>query len=90
VSFLDYFELIKYYYNRLKLIQQIKPDGAILVTTPQKLSMDAVRKEITFCRKMKLKIIGLIENMAYFVCPCCNVSFPSYLIKFEISILYLL
>ena len=58
----------------VKLIQQIKPDGAILVSTPQKLSMNAVRKEITFCKKMKLKIIGLIENMGFFVCPCCNVS----------------
>ena len=32
----------------VKLVKQIKPDGAILVSTPQKLSMDAVRKEVYF------------------------------------------
>ena len=33
-----------------------------------------VRRQVTFCRKVGLKIIGLVENMAEFVCPCCEVS----------------
>ncbi len=49
-----------------------RPRGAILVTTPQRLAMDTVRREITFCRKMGIKILGLVENMAGYVCPCCN------------------
>jgi Mrp family chromosome partitioning ATPase len=58
----------------LKLLKSVKPDGALLVTTPQKLSLDTIRKEITFCHKMKLKIIGLVENMSYYKCPCCQVD----------------
>ena len=47
-------------------------DGAILVTTPQAVACDDVRKEATFCRKLGVKIIGLVENMSGYVCPCCN------------------
>ncbi|XP_054155237.1 cytosolic Fe-S cluster assembly factor NUBP2-like [Oppia nitens] len=48
------------------------PDGAILVTTPQDLSIGDVRREITFCRKANINIIGLIENMSGYVCPHCS------------------
>ena len=34
--------------------------------------MNCLRREITFCRKMRLNVIGLIENMSYLKCPCCN------------------
>ena len=57
----------------MRLLKQIRPDGAVIVSTPQRLALDAVRKEITFCKKTKLKIIGVLENMTHFVCPCCNV-----------------
>lgn len=46
--------------------------GAVLVTTPQAVAVDDVRREITFCRKTGVKIIGLVENMSGFVCPSCN------------------
>lgn len=59
----------------MRLLKQIRPDGAVIVSTPQKLSMDAVRKSITFCRKTGLRILGLIENMSAFICPCCNESY---------------
>lgn len=49
-----------------------KPDGCIIVTTPQEISLDTIRKEISFCRKMKLPILGIVENMAGFACPCCQ------------------
>lgn len=49
-----------------------QPDGAIIVTTPQYLSLDDVRKEITFCRQSSIPILGIIENMSGFVCPCCG------------------
>ena len=51
-----------------------KPEGTIIVTTPQEVALATIRKEINFCRKMKLDIIGLVENMSCFVCPCCQVS----------------
>ena len=43
------------------------------MTTPQDVATDTIRKEIQFCRKMGLKIIGLVENMSGYTCPCCEV-----------------
>uniref|UniRef100_A0A069DQV4 Cytosolic Fe-S cluster assembly factor NUBP2 homolog n=1 Tax=Panstrongylus megistus TaxID=65343 RepID=A0A069DQV4_9HEMI len=47
-------------------------DGAILVTTPQNVSLDDVLREVTFCEKTKIPIIGIIENMSGFICPSCK------------------
>lgn len=47
-------------------------DGAIIVTTPQDLSLTDVRKSIDFCRQVKVPIIGVIENMSGLVCPHCQ------------------
>lgn len=47
-------------------------DGAVLVTTPQEVSLLDVRKEIDFCRKAGIRILGLVENMSGFVCPNCT------------------
>ncbi len=49
-----------------------EPDGAVIVTTPQQLAITDVRKCITFCRQLKLPVLGVIENMSGFVCPKCN------------------
>jgi Mrp family chromosome partitioning ATPase len=46
--------------------------GAVLVTTPQEVSLLDVRKQISFCRKMKVPLVGVIENMSTFVCPKCT------------------
>ncbi|CAG0917814.1 unnamed protein product [Notodromas monacha] len=48
------------------------PKGAVIVTTPQEVSLLDVRKEINFCKKVKLPILGVVENMKRFVCPSCN------------------
>lgn len=53
-------------------IQEWNPDGAILVTTPQGVAIGDVRREISFCRKTGVNILGLIENMSGFVCPTCT------------------
>ena len=47
-------------------------DGAVLVTTPQAVAVGDVRREVTFCRKVGLKILGIIENMSGYVCPNCS------------------
>ena len=47
-------------------------DGAILVTTPQEVALQDVRKEINFCRLTGIKILGVIENMSGFSCPNCH------------------
>ncbi|KAF6126143.1 nucleotide binding protein 1 [Phyllostomus discolor] len=47
-------------------------DGAVVITTPQEVSLQDVRKEINFCHKVKLPIIGVVENMSGFICPKCK------------------
>lgn len=51
--------------------------GAVVVTTPQAISISDVKKELNFCKKTGVRVLGVVENMAGFVCPncseCCNV-----------------
>jgi len=47
-------------------------DGAVIVTTPQKVAVVDVRKSITFCRRLQVPVLGVIENMSGFVCPKCG------------------
>ncbi|KAI1007104.1 Cytosolic Fe-S cluster assembly factor [Podosphaera aphanis] len=54
------------------LVKESGIDGAVVVTTPQETSLLDVRKEIDFCRKAGIKILGIIENMSGFVCPKCT------------------
>ena len=54
--------------------------GAVIVTTPQEVAVADVRREVDFCRKTKVPILGFVENMSGFVCPKCStrsVVFPS-------------
>lgn len=46
--------------------------GAVLVTTPQAVSVSDVRKEINFCAKTRIPVLGVIENMSGYACPCCG------------------
>jgi len=47
-------------------------DGAVLVTTPQAVAVGDVRRELTFCRKVGLPVLGIVENMSGYVCPHCS------------------
>ncbi len=47
-------------------------DGAVVVTTPQDIAIEDVRKSISFCEKVQLPILGVIENMSGFICPHCG------------------
>lgn len=58
--------------EHLALVNYIKPHCCVIVTTPQKLSLNDVRRQISFSKKVGIEIIGLIENMSRFVCPKCN------------------
>lgn len=46
--------------------------GAVVVTTPQAISTSDVRKELNFCVKTGVDVVGVIENMAGYMCPCCG------------------
>ncbi|OEU58910.1 MAG: ATPase [Desulfobacterales bacterium C00003104] len=54
-------------------VAQTIPDAyAIIVTTPQEVSLADVRRSINFCKQVDMKILGLIENMGPFACPHCG------------------
>ncbi|XP_045450681.1 cytosolic Fe-S cluster assembly factor NUBP1 homolog [Melitaea cinxia] len=56
----------------VQYLSQAGVTGAIVVTTPQEVALLDVRKEIQFCQKVGLPIIGVVENMSLFVCPNCK------------------
>lgn len=47
-------------------------DGAVIVTTPQKVAAVDVRKSLTFCRQLHVPVLGVVENMSGFACPKCG------------------
>jgi len=53
-------------------LKETNPDGAIIITTPQEVALADVRKEINFCKKVGLPVLGVVENMSGFVCPKCT------------------
>jgi len=54
-------------------VAQTVPDAkALIVTTPQEVSLADVRKSINFCRQVNMEILGLVENMSGFKCPHCG------------------
>ncbi len=53
-----------------QLVDQL--DGAILVTTPQKVAAVDVRKSVTFCKQLQVPVLGVVENMNGFACPKCG------------------
>ncbi|MBW1779203.1 MAG: Mrp/NBP35 family ATP-binding protein [Deltaproteobacteria bacterium] len=56
----------------LTVAQTIPDAEALIVTTPQELSLADVRKSIDFCRQVNMKILGVVENMSGLVCPHCG------------------
>jgi Mrp family chromosome partitioning ATPase len=61
--------------EHLSIIQYLKKTnilGAVVVTTPQEISLLDVRKELSFCIKTSIPILGVVENMSGFTCPHCK------------------
>jgi ATP-binding protein involved in chromosome partitioning len=57
---------------QLSLSQTLPLSGAIMVTTPQEVSLLDVRKGLQMFRKMNVPVLGIVENMAGFACPHCG------------------
>jgi len=53
-------------------------DGAVIVTTPQKVAAVDVRKSISFCRQLGVPVLGVVENMSGFACPKCGEVTPIF------------
>jgi ATP-binding protein involved in chromosome partitioning len=56
----------------LSLVQTVPLTGAVVVSTPSDVSLQDARKAIEMFRQVKVDIVGVVENMSYFVCPHCQ------------------
>jgi len=56
----------------LTVAQTISDAKALIVTTPQEISLADVRKSLNFCRQVKMEILGMVENMSGLKCPYCG------------------
>jgi ATP-binding protein involved in chromosome partitioning len=56
----------------ISLVQTVPLTGAVVVTTPSDVSLQDARKAIEMFKQVNVDIIGIAENMSYFVCPHCN------------------
>jgi ATP-binding protein involved in chromosome partitioning len=57
---------------QLTMAQQVPLAGAVIVSTPQDLALIDARKGLAMFRKVEVPVLGIIENMSYFVCPHCG------------------
>ena len=56
----------------ISLIQTVPVTGAIVVTTPSDVALQDARKAIEMFKQVKVDILGLVENMSFFICPHCH------------------
>jgi ATP-binding protein involved in chromosome partitioning len=57
---------------QLTMAQQVPLAGAVIVSTPQDLALIDARKGLNMFRKVDVPVLGIVENMSYFVCPHCG------------------
>ena len=57
---------------QLTMAQKVPLSGAVIVSTPQDLALIDARKGLNMFRKVNVPLLGIIENMSYFICPNCN------------------
>ncbi len=62
----------------LTVFQSLPVDGIIIVTSPQELVSMIVGKAVKMAKMMNIPILGLVENMSYFVCPDCNKEYEIF------------
>jgi Mrp family chromosome partitioning ATPase len=47
-------------------------DGAVLISTPSAVAVATLGKELDFCSRLHVPVLGIVENMRDFLCPCCG------------------
>ncbi|WP_321336061.1 iron-sulfur cluster carrier protein ApbC [Breoghania sp.] len=57
---------------QLTMAQQVPLAGAVIVSTPQDLALIDARKGLNMFRKVDVPVLGIVENMSYFLCPSCG------------------
>jgi ATP-binding protein involved in chromosome partitioning len=63
---------------QLSLVQTANVDGVVMVTTPQDVSTADVRRGIRMFERVNTPVLGVIENMSGFVCPCCGTAYDVF------------
>ncbi len=62
----------------LTILEQIPVSGALLVTTPQRLSVVDAARGVTLFHDLDIPVFGLVENMDRYICPCCGEEQPLF------------
>lgn len=57
---------------QLSITQLVKATGAVIVSTPQNIALSDVKRAVSMFEKVDVPILGVIENMSYFICPNCQ------------------
>ncbi len=57
---------------QLTMAQQVAMKGAVIVSTPQDLALIDARKGLNMFRQVEVPVLGIVENMSYFLCPSCG------------------
>jgi ATP-binding protein involved in chromosome partitioning len=63
---------------QLSLVQTVNVDGVVMVTTPQDVSTGDVRRAIKMFERVNTPVVGVVENMSGFTCPCCGTSYDLF------------
>jgi ATP-binding protein involved in chromosome partitioning len=63
---------------QLSLVQNVRVHGAVMVTTPQEVSTADVLRGIRMFEKVDTRVLGIVENMSGFVCPCCSSEYEIF------------
>jgi len=63
---------------QITLSQTVPLSGAVIVTTPQNVSLEDVHRSIEMFRKVNVPLLGIVENMSCFICPCCGDRTPLF------------
>ncbi|RDW85703.1 hypothetical protein BP5796_04028 [Coleophoma crateriformis] len=58
--------------TQLTITQQVVLDGAVIVSTPQDIALKDAVKGINMFKKIDIPILGMVQNMSFFICPHCN------------------
>ena len=57
---------------QLTMAQQVPLKGAVIVSTPQDLALIDARRGIAMFKRVNVPVLGIVENMSYFLCPKCG------------------
>ncbi|MEX0912190.1 MAG: Mrp/NBP35 family ATP-binding protein [Gemmatimonadota bacterium] len=63
---------------QLSLIQTVRVDGVVMVTTPQDVATGDVRRAIKMFERVETRVLGVVENMSGFICPCCGTHYDLF------------